>query len=46
MELSVVSPDRFLAKELVEIYLSEMTSYLRALDMQDTDQKLLFIEKK
>lgn len=46
MELSVVSPDRFLAKELVEIYLSEMTSYLRALDMQDTDQKIAFYREE
>lgn len=46
MELSAVSPDRFLAKELVEIYLSEMTSYLRALDMQDTDQKIAFYREE
>lgn len=46
MELSSVSSDRFLAKELVEIYLSEMTSYLRALDMQDTDQKIAFYREE
>lgn len=46
MELSAVSPDRFLAKELVEIYLNEMTSYLRTLDMQDTDQKIAFYREE
>lgn len=42
MTLSAQSPDRFFAKELVEIYLKEMTDYLRVLDMQDTEQKIAF----
>ena len=46
MELSVVSPDRFLAKELVEIYLHGITSHLRTLDMQDTDQKIAFYREE
>lgn len=46
MELSAVSPDRFLAKELVEIYLHEITSHLRTLDMQDTDQKIAFYREE
>ena len=46
MELSAVSPDRFLAKELVEIYLHGITSHLRTLDMQDTDQKIAFYREE
>lgn len=46
MTLSAQSPDRFLAKELVDIYLAEMTAYLRALDMQDTEQKIAFYREE
>lgn len=42
MSLKAQSPDRFFAKELVDIYLKEMTNYLRVLDMQDTEQKITF----
>lgn len=42
INLSATSPDRILAKELVEIYLAEVTSHLRTIDMQDTDQKIAF----
>lgn len=46
MTLSAQSPDRFLAKELVDMYLAEMTAYLRALDMQDTEQKIAFYREE
>ncbi|MFW9618301.1 MAG: Wzz/FepE/Etk N-terminal domain-containing protein [Sulfurospirillum sp.] len=42
MTLKVTSEDRFFAKELVEIYLKEMTDYVRVLDMQDTEQKIAY----
>lgn len=46
MTLSAQSPDRFFAKELVQIYLKEMTDYLRILDMQDTEQKIAFYREE
>ena len=42
MTLKATSEDRFFAKELVDIYLKEMTDYLRILDMQDTEQKIAY----
>ena len=42
IELSVTLQDRFLAKELLEIYLKESTSYLSKLDMQDIEKKLKY----
>lgn len=42
MTLKATSEDRFFAKELVEIYLKEMTNYVRILDMQDTEQKIAY----
>lgn len=44
--LSAESPDRFLAKELVDIYLTELSSYLRENDMIDTDKKISFYEQE
>ncbi len=46
ISLSAESPDRFLAKELVDIYLKELSSYLRDNDMIDTDKKISFYEKE
>lgn len=40
--LSAESTDRFLTKELVEIYLIELTSELRRLDMESVEQQLEF----
>jgi len=40
--LTVNLQDRFLAKELLEIYLKESTEYLAKLDMQDLDKKLKY----
>ena len=46
MTLSAESTDRFLAQELVEIYLKEATGFLRILDMQDTDKKIEFYREE
>jgi len=40
--LSAESTDRFLAKELVDIYLVELTSKLRNIDMESVEQQLVF----
>jgi len=40
--LTVSLQDRFLAKELLEIYLKESTSYLAKIDMQDLEKKLKY----
>jgi len=42
ISLSVESTDRFLAKELVDIYLVELTSYLRMIEMQDVEKQINF----
>ncbi len=42
--LSAKLEDRFLAKELVDIYLFEITSYLRTLDMKDMDKQIEFYQ--
>jgi len=44
--LSVVLPDRFLAKKLLEIYLSESTNYLRKIDMLEINKKLLYYKNE
>ncbi len=44
--LSATLPDRFLAKKLVEIYLSESTAYLRKLDMQDINKKIKYYKNE
>ena len=42
--LSAELENRFLAKKLVDIYLKEITTHLRILDMKDIDSKLSFYE--
>jgi len=44
--LSVVHQDRFLAKELLEIYLKESTTQLEKLDMLDIDKKLKYYKEE
>jgi len=44
--LSVVLPDRFFAKKLLEIYLEESTNYLRKTDMLDINKKLSYYKKE
>ena len=44
--LSVSSKDRYLAKELVDIYLKEATDYLRKLDMQDIEKQIEFYKEE
>jgi len=44
--MSVELPDRFLAKELLEIYLKESTTYLQTLDMKDINKKLQYYKKE
>ena len=44
--ISAEMTDRFLAKKLVDIYISEVTTYLRELDMKDIDSKIEFYEKE
>jgi len=44
--LSVTLEDRFLAKELLEIYLKEATSKLEKLDMQDLEKKLKYYKEE
>lgn len=40
LTMGVELQDRFLAKEILEIYLKETTAYLRILDMKDINEKL------
>jgi len=44
--LSVTLEDRFLAKELLELYLKETTSQLEKLDMLDIDKKLKYYKEE
>jgi len=44
--LSTELPDRFLAEELLKIYLNETTTYLRKLDMQDISKKLKYYKNE
>jgi len=44
--MSVELHDRFLAKELLEIYLKESTSYLQTLDMKDINKKLQYYKNE
>ena len=46
LTMSVEHSDRFLAKELLEIYLKELTTYLRKLDMLDVEKKLQYYESE
>lgn len=44
--MSVELNDRFLAKELLEIYLEESTTFLQTLDMKDINKKLSYYKKE
>lgn len=44
--LSVMLPDRFMAKKLLEIYLKESTSYLRKIDMIDINKKIKYYKNE
>lgn len=44
--LSAESIDRFLSKELVEIYLVELTNYLRKTEMQNVDKQIKFYKNE
>ena len=44
--LSVVLPDRFLAKKLLEIYLHESINYLRKIDMLEINKKLHYYKNE
>jgi LPS O-antigen subunit length determinant protein (WzzB/FepE family) len=44
--MSVELYDRFLAKDLLEIYLKEITTYLRKLDMKDLNKKIAYYKKE
>ncbi len=44
--LSAESTDRFLAKELVDIYLKELTSHLRKIEMQDVDKQINYYNRE
>ena len=46
INLSAESQDRFLAKELVDIYLKELTSYLRKIEMRDVDKQINYYNKE
>jgi len=46
MTLTVNSKDRFLAKELLELYLKESTTQLSKLDMQDLEKKLKYYKEE
>lgn len=44
--LSATTQDRFLSKELVEIYLKEITEYVKNREMRDVDQKIAYYKKE
>jgi uncharacterized protein involved in exopolysaccharide biosynthesis len=44
--LTTNSENRFLAKELVDIYLGEITAHLRDMDMKDIDKQVIYYEKE
>ncbi len=44
--LSANSPDRFFAKELVDIYLKEIISYVKKNDMKDLDEQIRFYKSE
>ena len=46
INLSVESTDRFLAKELVDIYLYELTSHLRKIEMQDVNKQIEYYNRE
>ena len=44
--LSATAPDRFLTKELVEIYLRELTSYLKQMEIKEVLKKIKFYKQE
>lgn len=44
--LSAVTQDRFLSKELVDIYLKELTTYVKNREMKETDKKINYYKKE
>ena len=46
INLSAESQDRFLAKELVDIYLKELTAHLRKIEMQDVDNQIKYYNEE
>jgi uncharacterized protein involved in exopolysaccharide biosynthesis len=44
--LSATHPDRFLTKKLVDIYLREMSDYIKELDLKDIDDQVKYYEKE
>ncbi len=46
INLSVESVDRFLAKELVDIYLKELTLKLREIEMRDVDKQIKYYNQE
>ena len=44
--LSATLEDRFLAKELVNIYLNEMSNYIKRLDLKETDEQMQYYESE
>ena len=46
ISLKAENPDRFLAKELVNIYLKELTSHLRDIEMKDIQKQIDYYTKE
>ena len=46
LTLTATTYDRFLAKELVEIYLKELTNYLKENEIKETSQKIKFYKEE
>lgn len=44
--LSANLEDRFLAKELVNIYLKEMSNYIKRLDLKEIDEQVIYYENE
>ena len=44
--LSATLEDRFLAKELVNIYLREMSNYIKRLDLKEIDEQVVYYENE
>ncbi len=44
--LSATLEDRFLAKELVNIYLKEMSNYIKRLDLKEIDEQVYYYENE
>ena len=44
--LSAISNDRYLSKELVEIYLKELTAHLRQMEIEEVEKKIKFYKQE